>query len=134
MPPGENVSVPSTDLTQSPTPSPEPRTRTNSGLFWGFRTQLISTSCTSCQNVPDEVEILFSLSLGPCSNDSIFTGKLGCHLDRHENIGRGHLGLSTFTRIMNDKLLDNIPMIIETPPGLSDKEEIDILYSLVNAV
>ena len=58
-------------------------------------------------------------------------GKLGCHLDRHENIGRGYLGLETFYRLMNDQTLNDIPLILETPPELSDKEEIDILYSLV---
>ena len=59
------------------------------------------------------------------------SGKLGCHLDRHENIGRGYLGLETFCRLMNDETLNDIPLILETPPELSDKEEIALLYSLV---
>nr|XP_005994325.1 PREDICTED: probable endonuclease 4 isoform X2 [Latimeria chalumnae] len=46
-------------------------------------------------------------------NDS--KGKLGCHLDRHENIGRGYIGLDGFRRIMNEPRFNNIPMILETP-------------------
>ncbi|PIK34940.1 putative DNA-(apurinic or apyrimidinic site) lyase-like isoform X4 [Apostichopus japonicus] len=48
-------------------------------------------------------------------NDS--KGKVGCHLDRHENIGKGFIGLDGFRRLMNDKRFDGIPMILETPPG-----------------
>ncbi|CAN8002374.1 unnamed protein product [Ixodes hexagonus] len=46
-------------------------------------------------------------------NDS--HGKMGSHLDRHENIGRGKIGLDGFRRIMTDPRLDHIPMILETP-------------------
>ncbi|MGH0164802.1 UNVERIFIED_CONTAM: hypothetical protein FKN15_071945 [Acipenser sinensis] len=46
-------------------------------------------------------------------NDS--KGKLGCHLDRHENIGEGEIGLEGFRQIMNEPRLDNMPMILETP-------------------
>ncbi|KAL7868983.1 hypothetical protein AOLI_G00129710 [Acnodon oligacanthus] len=52
-------------------------------------------------------------------NDS--KGKLGCHLDRHEDIGQGQIGISAFRDIVNEPRLDNIPLILETPgrPGLS---------------
>lgn len=56
-------------------------------------------------------------------------GELGCHQDRHENIGKGKLGLATFKRIMNDPFFDNIPMILETPEGDYGKE-ISKLYNL----
>lgn len=46
-------------------------------------------------------------------NDS--KGIVGSHLDRHENIGRGKIGLDGFRRIMNDPRLDHLPMILETP-------------------
>ncbi|KAH8037420.1 hypothetical protein HPB51_009975 [Rhipicephalus microplus] len=42
-------------------------------------------------------------------------GIVGSHLDRHENIGRGKIGLDGFRRIMNDPRLDHLPMILETP-------------------
>ncbi|XP_078609866.1 putative endonuclease 4 isoform X2 [Branchiostoma floridae x Branchiostoma japonicum] len=61
-------------------------------------------------------------------NDS--KGDVGCHLDRHENIGKGKIGIEGFRRVMNDPRLNNIPMILETPMGLDDEDEIRILYSL----
>ncbi|XP_058872676.1 probable endonuclease 4 [Acipenser ruthenus] len=63
-------------------------------------------------------------------NDS--KGKLGCHLDRHENIGEGEIGLEGFRQIMNEPRLDNMPMILETPvrPDMDGSEEIQLLYSL----
>ncbi|XP_032357435.1 probable endonuclease 4 isoform X2 [Etheostoma spectabile] len=63
-------------------------------------------------------------------NDS--KGKLGCHLDRHEDIGKGHIGISAFRDIVNEPRLDNIPLILETPgrPGFGYAEQIELLYSL----
>ncbi|XP_067126308.1 probable endonuclease 4 [Centruroides vittatus] len=61
-------------------------------------------------------------------NDSV--GKLGCHLDRHENIGRGHIGINGFKLIMNDARFNNLPLILETPANLDDEDEIKILYGL----
>lgn len=48
----------------------------------------------------------------PCLN---FVGKLGCNLDRHEDIGKGRIGISAFRDIVNEPRLDNIPLILETP-------------------
>uniref|UniRef100_A0A3Q3BHS7 Si:ch211-141o9.10 n=1 Tax=Kryptolebias marmoratus TaxID=37003 RepID=A0A3Q3BHS7_KRYMA len=57
--------------------------------------------------------------------------KLGCHLDRHEDIGKGNIGISAFRDIVNEPRLDNIPLILETPgPGFEYAEQIDLLYSL----
>jgi len=56
-------------------------------------------------------------------------GGLGCHFDRHENIGRGKLGTSTFRRIMNDPFFDDLPMILETPEVY--KSDIQLLYRLL---
>ncbi|KAJ0060189.1 hypothetical protein NL108_004043, partial [Boleophthalmus pectinirostris] len=46
-------------------------------------------------------------------NDS--KGKVGCNLDRHEDIGKGHIGIPAFRDIVNEPRLDNIPLILETP-------------------
>lgn len=40
---------------------------------------------------------------------------LGMHVDRHEDIGKGKLGLDAFKFIMNDSRLFDIPKILETP-------------------
>jgi len=57
---------------------------------------------------------------------------VGSHVDRHENIGMGEIGLEAFKSLMQDKRLDNIPMILETPDESKWAEEINTLYSLCN--
>ncbi|MBN1904411.1 MAG: deoxyribonuclease IV [Deltaproteobacteria bacterium] len=54
----------------------------------------------------------------------------GSRVDRHESIGKGHLGLEPFRFIMNNPLFDDIPMVLETPDESLWKEEISLLYSL----
>jgi len=39
---------------------------------------------------------------------------LGSHIDRHEHIGQGHLGVDTFRRLVNDARFAGLPMLIET--------------------
>lgn len=39
----------------------------------------------------------------------------GSHIDRHEDIGQGKIGLKAFRFIMNDERFRGIPKIIETP-------------------
>lgn len=56
-------------------------------------------------------------------NDS--KGELGCGKDRHENIGKGRIGLKGFQNLMNDQRLVKIPMVLETPdlsPDIYAKE------------
>jgi deoxyribonuclease-4 len=40
---------------------------------------------------------------------------LGSGLDRHENIGRGRLGLTPFRCLLNDARLARVPKVLETP-------------------
>ena len=40
---------------------------------------------------------------------------LGSRVDRHEHLGRGHLGGEPFRRIVNDSRFRDTPMLIETP-------------------
>jgi len=42
---------------------------------------------------------------------------LGSHKDRHENIGRGTLGLTALRNIVSHEQLADIPLILETPGG-----------------
>jgi deoxyribonuclease-4 len=63
-------------------------------------------------------------------NDS--KGKQGSRLDRHEQIGKGHIGLEGFRNVMNDERLEDIPMILETPEGEKRyASELKTLRSLV---
>lgn len=51
-----------------------------------------------------------------CLNKSYyFLGELNSRVDRHENIGHGKIGLNGFSYFMNDPLLNNKPIILETP-------------------
>ncbi len=40
---------------------------------------------------------------------------LGSGLDRHENIGRGLLGLRPFRLLLNDRRFARVPKVLETP-------------------
>jgi deoxyribonuclease-4 len=53
--------------------------------------------------------------------------ELATRVDRHDNVGKGYLGLEFFKRFMADKRFDNIPIILETPDETLWKEEIAIL-------
>ena len=53
------------------------------------------------------------------------------HKDRHECLGQGSLGVSTFARIINHPALQDKPMILETPNELPGYQtEIALLRSL----
>ena len=42
-------------------------------------------------------------------------GSLGSHLDRHQHIGKGKIGLAGFRSLLGHSSLRRIPMILETP-------------------
>jgi deoxyribonuclease IV len=42
---------------------------------------------------------------------------LGSRIDRHENIGKGELGLDAFGFLLNDPRFAGLPMLLETPGG-----------------
>ena len=46
-------------------------------------------------------------------NDS--KGELGCHLDRHEHIGLGHIGETGLSQVVKLANKNKIPIILETP-------------------
>ena len=53
------------------------------------------------------------------------------HKDRHEKIGKGHIGLEAMTRIVNHPKLRDLPFYLETPCDLQGyKEEIALLKSV----
>lgn len=57
----------------------------------------------------------------------------GSHLDRHEQIGRGTIGLEPFRRLLNDPMLKHAAFIAETPidePG-DDLRNVEALKRLV---
>jgi AP endonuclease-1 len=74
----------------------------------------------------------FKFLKGVHLNDS--KADLGSGKDRHENIGKGKIGLDAFRFLVNDERFNEIPMVLETP--IDDKfeiyaQEIQLLYSLI---
>jgi len=57
--------------------------------------------------------------------------ELGSRVDRHHSIGKGNIGIDAFRFIMNDDRLNDIPLILETIDPSIWKEEIELLYSLI---
>jgi len=75
----------------------------------------------------DEI-VGFSYLKGMHINDS--KKDLASRVDRHDSIGKGLMGMTTFTMLMNDPRFDDIPMILETPDETCWAEEIRLLYEL----
>lgn len=61
---------------------------------------------------------------------------LGSNVDRHENIGKGFLGLEPFKFLVNNEKFKNHPMILETPGGdemyKEDLKTLNLLKSLID--
>ena len=72
------------------------------------------------------LERLFGLHL----NDS--KRPLGSRIDRHEHIGKGHLGLETFRRVVRDRRFARLPMLLETPKteGRGARPQVDPLDAM----
>jgi deoxyribonuclease-4 len=65
-------------------------------------------------------------------NDSL--KEFGSKKDRHEHIGKGHIGIEGFRNFVNDKRLAKVPMVLETPKDddlTEDIENLKVLRSLV---
>ncbi len=55
-------------------------------------------------------------------------------VDRHEHIGKGHIGVEAFRLLLNDQRFWGLPMCLETPKGpdlKEDKENLTLLRSLI---
>lgn len=55
---------------------------------------------------------------------------LGSRVDRHDNLGKGTLGLEPFQLIMSDSRFDGIPLILETPDDSLWPKEIKMLNEM----
>lgn len=55
-------------------------------------------------------------------------------VDRHEHIGKGHIGVEAFRWLLNDSRFWGLPMCLETPKGpdlKEDRENLTLLRSLI---
>ncbi|MCK9433059.1 MAG: deoxyribonuclease IV [Candidatus Omnitrophica bacterium] len=80
----------------------------------------------------DEIQEMAGLKLLKLIHLNDAAGELGCHHDRHDHIGKGHIGLEGMKRIINHPKLKDIPMILETPKSTaqSDRENLELVRKL----
>lgn len=66
------------------------------------------------------------------ANDAKF--QKGSHLDRHANVGEGHIGVEGFRAIVNRPELAGLPVVLETPGDAdSYRRQIELLRSLARS-
>lgn len=64
-------------------------------------------------------------------NDS--SNGIGTKIDRHANIGDGKIGNEGFRAFVNDRRLEHMPMVLETPGGdAAYRKDLSLLRSLMN--
>ena len=67
-------------------------------------------------------------------NDS--KNERGSHVDRHEHIGKGKIGVEAFARLMRDPRFTAVPKILETPKGadgvVMDRRNLALLRRLAD--
>jgi deoxyribonuclease-4 len=84
------------------------------------------------QNMIDEIKNTVGIEkiMGFHLNDS--KKGLGEHVDRHEQIGLGKIGVKGFSLLLNDKIFFNVPMIMETPKGEAGyMDDLSVLETIV---
>ena len=67
---------------------------------------------------------VWAFHLNDCKKD------LGCRVDRHEHIGQGKMGEAPFAALLNDRRFFGLPMVLETPKGPDDREDVENLARL----
>ena len=86
------------------------------------------------KKVIKEFDDIIGLELLQCIHMNDSKKDLGSRVDRHDHIGKGFIGIEGFTNIMNDKKLERVPKILETPKEKDQKEDLEnigVLLSLV---
>ena len=61
---------------------------------------------------------------------SFLIDDVGSCRDHHAAVGKGRIGVESFRRIVNDRRLENIPIVLETPSS-AHKDEIELLYGFM---
>ena len=85
---------------------------------------------TFFDDVLDEFDKLIGIDKIKCIHINDSKNSLNSHKDRHENIGRGTIGIDTLIKVINNPKLKTIPKILETPyiDGVAPyKEEIELI-------
>jgi len=75
------------------------------------------------EKMMQEIEEMVGIKLIKLIHLNDAAGELGSHYDRHDHIGKGHIGMTGMKRIINHPKLKNIPMILETPKSYPDSDQ-----------
>lgn len=86
------------------------------------------------KKVIKEFDEIIGLNRLKCIHMNDSKKDLGSRVDRHDHIGKGFIGLEGFTNIMNDKKLEKVPKILETPKEKDQKEDVENIKILLNLV
>jgi deoxyribonuclease-4 len=77
-----------------------------------------------------ELDGLVGLSLVAAVHVNDSKRELGSHVDRHEHIGKGRIGLTGFRALMNDSRFAQIPKILETEKSEDMHEDVENMATL----
>lgn len=82
----------------------------------------------ACKKVFQEFDTIIGLKYlkGMHLNDA--KSEFASHVDRHQNIGKGNLGIEVFKFIMSSPIFEEIPMVLETIDDSLWPQEIKLLY------
>lgn len=86
------------------------------------------------EKVIEDFDDIIGLKRLKCFHMNDSKKELGSRVDRHEHIGKGFIGKEGFENIMNDKRLERIPKILETPKGKDMKEDLVNIKTLLDLI
>lgn len=98
----------------------------------GFAAGYDFTSPGGLESMLTQMERAFGLERLKLIHANDSKHPLGSRRDRHEHIGRGHIGLEGFRRIVNHPRLRDLPFILETPKADEESEKLDSEMDIVN--
>jgi len=86
------------------------------------------------KKVIKEFDEIIGLDLLNCLHMNDSKKELGSRVDRHDHIGKGFIGKDGFSNIMNDKKLERVAKILETPKGKEQLEDLENVKTLLGLV
>lgn len=82
--------------------------------------------------VIEEFDSIVGLERLKCFHMNDSKKALGSRVDRHDHIGQGFIGLEGFRNIMNDKRVESVPKILETPKEKEQLEDVENIKTLLS--
>ncbi len=83
----------------------------------------------SVQKTFDEFDKIIGLERLELLHGNDSKTDLNSHVDRHENLGFGKIGLECFKTIAGDRRLSHLDLVIETPPS-KERNDLEVLKKL----